>query len=482
MDYRSLNNIISISERKISEFLKSNNYEGAIRWMTVRANLLYEINSSLYDGLIESKLNSIFVPKQSFVSSDVVFKTNRIVFVDVFSRDRRGLSNQYVEALIVNDIEFLYITENPSFKQTEIYQQIQQYDKASYCIIPSFKRCTDKVRYIYETIIQYDPDKVLCHLLPWSITMLAALAVLPKSIIKININITDHAFWAGLSVIDYNIEFRNFGKELSVRHRGLLESQEFILPYYPYIDSSPFEGFTGIETTGKVVLFWGGALYKIYGEDDVFLKLIARVLKTHENCICICAGAGDSAQLLSFIKEEGLEDVWHYIGFRKDIYEVVRHCDIVINTYPIGGGLMCQYGALCSKPVIAYAKTKTIEEVLSTSENVSFSNENDFLDFIDLLISNKSFREGFGKRLNTTLPTPHSFNKSLKLILDKCNSSYSDTPLNTQPSFENNCLRNDYSCESVLLRNLRLTSVIYYPRIIFWSIKTIATEMFNRPK
>lgn len=482
MDYKSLNKIKSVSERKIPEYVKLNDFDRAIRWMSVRSNLLYELNRSLYDELIEDNLEKVFVSKTNQSLSDNIKPTNRIVFVDSLSKDRRGLSNQYVNALIGNDMEFLYITENPSFKRTGICQQILQYDKASYCIVPSFRKSTDKVGFIYDKIIQYTPSKVLCHLLPWSITMLVALAALPKSIIKININITDHAFWAGLSVMDYNIEFRNYGKELSVQSRGFQELQEYVLPYYPYVDSSPFEGFSGIETKDKVVLFFGGALYKIYGEDDFFLKLIAKVLKKHNNCVCICAGGGDSGHLLSFIKDEGLEQVWHFIGFRRDIYEVVRHCDILINTYPIGGGLMSQYAAICSKPVIAYAKAKAIEEVLSTSENVTFLTEKDFLDFIDLLISDKPFREEFGEKLNANLTTPRKFALSLKIILDNCNSSYSGSLRKIQPDMSNNGMRVDYSCESVLLRNLGLTAVLYYPKIIFWTVKKIVNKLVNKYK
>ena len=187
MDYKSLNKINNISKRKIPKHVKSKRIERAIRWMTVRSNLLYELNRSLYDELIEDNLKKVFISKTNQSLSDNIQTTNRIIFVDVVSKDRRGLSNQYVNALIGNDIEFLYITENSSFKQTGIYQQILQYDKASYCIVPSYRKSTDKVGFIYHKIIQYAPSKVLCHLLPWSITMLVALAALPKSIIKINL-------------------------------------------------------------------------------------------------------------------------------------------------------------------------------------------------------------------------------------------------------------------------------------------------------
>lgn len=41
------------------------------------------------------------------------------------------------------------------------------------------------------------------------------------------------------------------------------------------------------------------------------------------------------------------------IGDRHDINEVFKHSDIFLNTYPIGGGLMTQYAAANSKPILS---------------------------------------------------------------------------------------------------------------------------------
>jgi len=473
MDYDSLLRLLKVSEKQIRESVESDNIEQSIRWMIVRSNLLYEQSVYYFDGLIENCLNKVFhKPKHVCLSdTDSQVKTDRVVLFDAVSKDRRGLSNQYVDALIANGIEFLYISENTNLKRTEIFQHIEQYDKASWCIVPSSKKNTDKVLFIYNSIIEYAPTKVLCHILPWSIPALVALATLPKNFIKININITDHTFWSGVSIMDYNIEFRNYGKMVSIQKRGLSDVQEYVLPYYPYIDNVEFRGFEGVDARDKVIIFWGGALYKIYDEDDTFLKLIAKVLNTHPNCICLCAGGGDANHLLSFIKSEGLEHVWHYIGFRKDIYQVVCHSDIIVNTYPIGGGLMCQYAAFDSKPVISYAKTKAIEEVLSTSAKVTCLDEDDFLNRIDMFISDKSFRETFGKGLKDSLPTPSKFNAFFKKIVDKCTSSFSDSYIIGSSLPEVKEKRKDYLCESTLVKNIGLKSLFYYPRILLWVFK-----------
>lgn len=475
MDFSSLNDIFNLSEKKIVNCVEAHDFEQAIKWMTVRSNLLYESNILFVDDIIENNLNTVFSKPLINATNDIDGeKSNyRLAFVDVVSKDRRGLSNQYVDALIENGVEFLYVTENPFFEHTEIYQHIKEYKRAAWRIVPAFRNSIDKANYIYKAIMEFAPDKVLCHLLPWSIPTVVALSALPKQIIKININITDHAYWAGASIMDYNIEFRNFGKKLSIHQRGFQDTQEFVLPYYPYIDASSFEGFAGIDTKDKVILCWGGALYKIYGEDDFFLKLIAKILKKHPNCICICAGGGEAKHLLSFIKKEGLEKVWHYLGFRKDIFQIVCRCDIFINTYPIGGGLMCQYAAICSKPVIAFAKSRVIEEVLSTTEDVTFMKEEDLLNYVDILINNKHLREEFGRRLNENLPTPSHFNNEFKGIVESCSipNSLTYTLRKSSPNVIEK--KHSYSCESVLLKSLGLKSALYYHKIIPWTIKQI---------
>ena len=50
--------------------------------------------------------------------------------------------------------------------------------------------------------------------------------------------------------------------------------------------------------------------------------------------------------------------------YRKDISQLFRNCDIYYGTYPLSGGLMCQYAAAFGKPILAYAKKRVeLDEV-----------------------------------------------------------------------------------------------------------------------
>ena len=42
--------------------------------------------------------------------------------------------------------------------------------------------------------------------------------------------------------------------------------------------------------------------------------------------------------------------------YRKDISQLFRNCDIYYGTYPLSGGLMCQYAAAFGNPILAYAR------------------------------------------------------------------------------------------------------------------------------
>ena len=457
MNYQEVNKVLALSSNKIEKCIRKKKRENAARWLSLRSVALYELNSFLYDETIEEGIHRIGTQiEENIIHYKNTSNGNGIVFYDVTSWDRRGLSNQYVDALIENKVHFLYLTENKSFETTIICKRIKEYEDGDYIIIPSFYQTIEKSYYIYNTICRYSPKQILLHILPWSIPVLLALSFLPKDIVIININITDHAFWAGSSLMDYNIEFREYGRYLSTNNRCLRENQEFVLPYYPYIEETAFEGFGNIRTEGKIILFWGGALYKIYDEQLVFLKLVAKILKQHPDTICICAGGGDARKLDSFIKENDLCSSWYYIGYRNDIFQVINHCDIILNTYPISGGLICQYAANCSKPIISFGdirqKRKAIEGILSTDETITYFDEDSFLSQVDYLIRNRMAREELGKSLKKVQFGKKDFCKLLKIIIENttCKNTYHRSP----KTIESDCcvMKKDYEIESSLIK------------------------------
>lgn len=448
-------------------------YNRCIHWTKFAANILYFSFKTLYEKRIESLIKGI--SERVVVKDDRMtrFHENRVIFYDSFSYDNRGLTQQYIRALMSSGFHILYMSENQNLKATRIFQELSSCQKVQVYIVPKKKGSCKQISAIYRRIIQYGPSRLLLHIRPSSLECLIAISNLPKEITKYNINITDHAYWAGVSVFDYNLEFRNYGASLSLKQRGICERQILLLPYYPIVDDIPFKGFP-ISTTGKVVLFFGGNLSKIKGQDNFFLNLIKEVLNTYEQAICFCAGQGDEDNLLSFIKDNGLEKKLIYIGFRNDIYQVIKHCDIFINTYPVGGGLMSQYAAINEKPIVAYSKPggRNVESLIHTDKIISVYNKSSFFDYIGHLISDTGYRLNEGRSLGSNIPSPDMFCEMLKKTLETNETQY---PIRfneeTVSSLNQTDVFNKEGFKISVIKSLGLKGFIYFPSLLPWTIK-----------
>ena len=448
-------------------------YSRCIHWAKFAANILYFSFKTLYEKRIEFLIKKI--AEQVVVKNDHTtrFLENKIVFYDSFSYDNRGLTQQYLRALMSAGFQILYMSENQNLKATRIFQELSAYPQAQFFIVPKKKDSCKQISAIYQQITQYEPSRLLLQIRPSSIECLAAVCNLPKEIIKYNINITDHAYWAGASVLDYNLEFRNYGASLSLKFRGLTENQILLLPYYPIVDDIPFKGFPA-STDGKVILFFGGNLSKIKGEDNFFLNLIKKVLNTYEQAICLCAGQGDEDNLLSFIKDNGLEKKLIYIGFRNDIYQVIKHCDIFINTYPVGGGLMSQYAAINEKPIVAFSKPggRNVESLILTDKRISVYDTSSFFEYIGHLISDADYRIKEGKSLGSNIPSPALFSEMLKKTLETNKTQFpihftdeTISPLNQLDVFG----KEEFKIS--VIKNMGMRGFVYFPSFIPWTIR-----------
>ena len=235
------------------------------------------------------------------------------------------------------------------------------------------------------------------HLTPYTSIPFLAFYPFPQ-IIKYQINLTDHAFWlGGRHFFDYLYEFRHYGMEVSINKRGYDISQLILNQYYPWQSGLPFQGFP-VKTDGKVILLSGGAMYKIEGDDGMYYKLVKAILDRFPEVVMFYAGEGNDAHLRHFIKENNYEGRLILLGNRKDIDALFKECDIYLSTYPFGGGLMSQFAAINSKPILLY-KSKDIEKLICTKEYRPYAlhSMDDFISEAEMLIRNKDYRIARGQ-------------------------------------------------------------------------------------
>ncbi len=403
-------------------------WEECLTCVETLCRIAYHLSFRFSDSEIEdllSKSAEAVIPRNDFIPIEDVF-----VFYDCFAWDNRGLTQQYIRALISWNVKFLFILENDLTLQRskDILDELKAYDKAEIFITPGNLQRTERIKLIAEKINEYRPSKAFLHMTPWD-TVGVTIWNAFKQVTRYQVNLTDHAFWIGINCSDYIIEFRDYGYNLSLKHRNIDASKLLVVPYYPISDETEFQGFPTQEDGKKVKLFSGGAFYKIYGENGIFLKMMKRILDDNPETVIYFAGEGMRKPIDKFIKENRFEDRFFLIGYRKDISSVFRNIDIYLGTYPFCGGLMSQFAGVHKKPIAAYTDPSlscNYIESLFPKLDVDFQLTNtdltSFFATVRRLVHDETYRRDFGSKLFAGVMTETDFNELLRRTINSnCN-------------------------------------------------------------
>ncbi len=343
-----------------------------------------------------------------------------VVVVDNIGADSIGLVQQYLDALIKAEYRIIYIyrKEFPSQDCTIILRKLKMYKNAEIIKYPhNFKKLACS-QWLHDTIIKTGANKLLMHLTEWSIEECVAFCALPKEIIRYRITLADHTFWTGVICSDYFFEFRHYGCNVSFKEREITKERILYQPYYPVVKNEHIEK-QPINLGEKFVFLSGGSLYKIVDDENTFFKLCKGILDNCPNAIILYAGGTeDDTVIKNGIEEFKLQGKFIPIGYRKDIFEVFKMCDAYINTYPIAGGLMCQYAAQCSKPILNYLNNR-IEECLNQKGLSHFTSYtiDDFFEEAKRIYSNSEYRVKKGKEINKVIISKDEFDQTLSHLL-----------------------------------------------------------------
>lgn len=469
---------------------EKNNFEEAIKHIESAAEIAYMFNWIYSDNELESLLSNISF-KIINRRKEIIPINNRIVLYDVFALDNRGLTQQYLRAFISWDVEILYIFEGKSLSNSsKILEELKAYPKAEVFIVDSDLSKENKINKIYEKIVEFRPQKAFLHLHPAS----AVATILWNSLIEVTryqINLTDHAFWLGTKCIDYSLEFRDYGCTVSYEKRGLAKDQLLIQPYYPITDCKPFTGFPNEVKNNHIKIFTGGAYYKMYGKSGIFFQLLTKLLEIDINVIIIIAGSGNDNPLKEFIKNNSLEKRVFMLGPRPDITYIFEQCDIYLSTYPLTGGLMGQYAAVCKKPILTYTSADIpcnfSEGFIGWKKGDQFklthTEIDSFMVEAKLLIENESYRKEKGIENSKHIISSEEFSVNLKNLVNKNNMEYSFVKENIDYNVfsqyyiecENKYLNN---FDSLIVSRYRLKTIYLFPYIFLFKVLRKISQFF----
>lgn len=468
-------------------------YYQTLSTIETASKLMYAFNISYTDDDMEEMLSNIAYEVLKSNTRKIPPNNGRkIILYDFFAMDNRGLTQQYIMALIDLDYEILFITyQRDSMKQSEqIFLQLKLYKKAQIYTIKN-KEYIESSKEMYNVIKKFGATKALIHTSPWDVVGIMTFSYLTE-VERYLINLTDHAFWLGKCCSDYILEFRSYGYNISKNYRNIKEEKLMLLPYYPVQDLTiPFEGFP-FDTIGKKVIFSGGAVYKIYGS-NIFFDTIKHIVEKHDDTIVMYAGGGNTKPFKNFIVNNHLEKRVFLISERKDISQIFKNCYFYLGTYPLCGGLMTQYAVANNKIPIAFADEKIkcnfIESLFINVKNrvLTYTKLKKYYDTIDKLIDEPKYKNELENNLNDLIITRAEFAENLLSSLEKKSTKFSfikyDIDINEFSNLyfkmENDYLHNYYSI-FIGSRNVKLILKFMNIHLLNVLIKTIINKLIKK--
>lgn len=412
--------------RAVEKALRKDDFNGAMAALELCAELRYRENQIIYDRELEEKLSQLVDKAGACLQNRDDCDDRTVLFYDGFGLDHRGLSYIYVRALVKLKYKVILVLDGRHETSAEKMETLVRESRGEVYYLRN--RSYDHwCREFAEIVAKHRPANAFLYSSPYDTAAMVSFGRFQGKIRSFLVNSTDQEYWLGTDVTDYIIEFRDFGASISKEYRNIDPGRLIKLPFYPYVDESmEFMGYPFPYRGDMVVIFSGGQLYKTRDENQTYYRIVQYVLEKHPNVVFWYARGGPCEELEA-LQEKFPGRVFH-TKERSDLLQVLKHCDIYLNTYPISGGLMMQYSALAGKlPVgLRTIAGEADDFLIDQEQHRVFSDTVDELqEELDRLITDPSYRQSRNDEMRGgTVISESEFTEQLKQIIEKQCSDY----------------------------------------------------------
>lgn len=403
--------------------LDKGQYEKTLAAVSAAASLMYAYNQEYTDDVLETVVKQVsrklLGETSSLCQKDSPNNEKTVLFYDGFGLDTRGLALIYLKGLVRCGYHVVYVTVDSAIgKQPEIEKAVAGYDM-QWVFVPNSKNYSAWIHGIANAFDTYKPHTAFFYTTPWDVAAAVTFAHYEGVVCRYQIDLTDHAFWLGKCAFDYCVALRDVGSRIACNYRGIKEESLRMLPYYATIDyDAPFMGFP-FSTEDRVVIFSGGALYKTLGDgENAYYYMVDAILKKHQDVIFLYAGTGDDSELKKII--ERYPGRAYHIPERKDLYQVLKHSVLYLNTYPMFGGLMMNYAASAGRLPLTLKHYHDADGLLFDQSNlgIEYETKEALVEDVDRLLSDSVYRQDRESRLTGSVISQDWFEKNLKQLID----------------------------------------------------------------
>lgn len=404
--------------------IETRDYKFSLDYIRSFSYIAYTFGFRYTDDEAEDMLNQISQQIKKKEPLRDAAGTHRCVMIDSLSEYHGGLTVQYLRAIKAAGWDILYLSDTDLSQRhrSDLRKELASNPKLKAVSVPRYKRGLKRCQFMYDTIMDYNPENVFIHIAPHAAYPATVCYALPPQMKKYLINYTDHSFLLGTGCVNKSFEFTNYGASYSWRFRHIDESDMFKLPYYSFADDVAFQGLPDI-AKGKVVIFSGGNYWKIIDEADTFFKLVKAILDRCPNAVVLYAGTGNDIPVKAAIEKYKIGDRFVLLGWRNDISELFNHCDIYLSTYPSPGGLMSQFAARAGKPILAYEPSgRKITEIFVCQVrkiDITIDTIEKFVEEVQRLLEDPTYRGIRGEEMRSCVLSVNEFNEKFKMAVEQ---------------------------------------------------------------
>lgn len=418
----SVEKYIVKSKLLIKKFIKENNNINALNLIKSLAEIYYEYNQIYTDNELEEDL--LLLKQRLLNLNRYTVNPNIVFFYDGFGLDFRGLAASYIKALTSLKYNVIYSCPSTSFGNIPNILSELDPESSKIIYIDICDNEINKIKVIDSIFNRYRPKISFFYTTPNDVAGYIAFANNPSST-RILVDLTDHAFWLGVNILDYIFESRNMGASIAVYQRGIESNKIIKIDCAPYLNHNISEKKLPFDIYKEKYIFTGGKLYKTLGDPEhLYYKTISYLLEKYKNIKFLYVGDGDKKEINKLISKY-LNRVY-IVSERADFFEIMKNCLIYINSYPMFGGLMMRYAALAGKVPITLKHENDSDGILINQDKlgIDFESYTLFIQEIELLLSDQTYRQKKEKLLRSSVYDDDLFRNELNKAIVNHKTSY----------------------------------------------------------
>lgn len=239
-------------------------------------------------------------------------------------------------------------------------------------------------------------------------------------------NHADHMFWLGKSVTDKLATLREYADTLTIPKRNIKDSFMLGVPIESktrqIIDKKIAKEKLNLDTNKKLIVSAGNPHKYTPMCGKSFVDYLLNIIKENDNIQIIIIGPSPKEKLWkqAYKKSNGIIKTIGQIDYNNGYFDYMNAADLVIDSWPMGGGTVMIDALSCNTPVLALKNPIGQLDYFSKSQAYC-KTEDELYQKTKLVLNNEDFRNNLVNEVKINLEQDHSvesWSKKLEKLIE----------------------------------------------------------------